>query len=80
MATATVKHPETGEESTFEYPDDNTDPTIRYEHSDGTKGEYENPNGVAAGDPDTDDVIWDGRINEWVARVSEEGSSVDAAG
>jgi hypothetical protein len=44
MATANIRHPVTGEESSFEYPDDNTDPIIRFEFADSTLGEFENPN------------------------------------
>jgi hypothetical protein len=79
MATATVRHPATGEESSFEYPDDNTDATIRYEHADGTLGEFVNPNGVQPADPETDDVIWDPAGSKWVPRVTsaEAGSGLD---
>jgi hypothetical protein len=79
MATAHVTHPVTGEECTFEYPDDNTDAKIRYEHADSTLGEFDNPNGAPTGDPNTDDVIFDPRTGSWVLRVSsaEQGGSAE---
>ena len=78
---ATVQHPVTGETHTFHVPAGHTDPKIRYELPDGTIGEWDNPNGIAAVDPDTDDVIWDPSSGSWVARVraSEAGGAADVA-
>lgn len=78
---ATVEHPVTGESSSFTIPIEYKDRVVRYEHPDGTLGEWVNPDAAEDLDPETDDVIWDPVAGRNVARVTsaETGSASEAA-
>ena len=79
-----ISHPEgvevdivdLGNGVTFGIPKGHRDKKIRYELPDGTRLEWENPNGDAEVDPNTEPAIWDPVAGKWIPWKPPEGDVV----